>query len=235
MLSLCCCRVPTLNIVQSIAGDRPAEYEWNIDAVDKLQRAEAAVHLFSYRATQLNYLRALLLSARQGTLSEDWREALAATDPGAATDADADADDGRITLTDDQRAISRQAAQEIAASPPADWHPHRNVGWRRALDAWHEATKQCLDDTERAETDLRGQSWMSADAVTARIDMDRDLATASYRAGLAAGGLAVEWYDWLIERVGRWPDIQRRDDQLDLMTLEPGYRDSMQHLPDYWA
>lgn len=206
------------------------EYEWNIDAAEKLQQAEAEVHLFSCRATQLNYVRALLLSARQGTLPEDWREALTATDTETDTDADT-----RITLTDDQLALSRQAAEAIAAAPSADWHPHRNIGWRRALDAWYDATKQCLDDTERAETDVRGQSWMSVDAVSARIDMDRDLATAAYRAGLAAGGLAVEWYDWLIDRVRRWPDKQRRDDQLDLMTLEPGYRESMQQLPGYWA
>ena len=72
-------------------------------------------------------------------------------------------------------------------------------------------------------------------SVTARITMDRDLATASYRAGLAAGGLDVDWYDWLIERVRLWPDVKRRNDQLDLMTLEPDYRQSIEQLPPYWA
>lgn len=216
---------------EGTAGDR---HEWTIDAAQTIQRAEAAVYLFSCRATQLNYLRALLLSARQGTLPEDWREALVTT--GTDTDTDApDGDDTPITLTDNQLALNRQSAESLAAAPSVDWHPHRNVGWRRALDAWYDATKQCLDDTERVETDVRGLSWMSVDAVSARIDTDRDLATASYRAGLAAGGLAVEWFDWLVDRVRRWPDKQRRDDQLDLMTLEPGYRESMQRLPGYWA
>ena len=66
--------------------------------------------------------------------------------------------------------------------------------------------------------------------------MDRDLAVASYQAGLTAGGLDIpDWYDWLTDRVYLWPDKQRRDEQLDLMTLEPGYRDSIQQLPAYWA
>ena len=49
--------------------------------------------------------------------------------------------------------------------------------------------------------------------------MERDLVTASYRAGLAAGGLDIDWYDWLIDRVRAWPDTQRRDDQLDLIAV----------------
>ncbi len=217
---------------------RANQYEWNINAPEKLAQAQAATRSFFSRIAALGYLRAQLLSARDGTLTPDWRDTLVAasdtTDEPAADDS-AEGADTHVTLTDDQLAACRHAAEEIAAGPAANWHPHRNVGWRLALDAWFDATKQCLDAAEHAEQEVRSQSWMSVDDVTARIDMDRDLATASYRAGLAAGGLDVEWYDWLVERVRRWPDKQRRDDQLDLMTLEPGYRESMQQLPSYWA
>lgn len=202
---------------------QPDDHEWNIDAPAKLARTQAAIDDFLYRISKLNYLRAQLLSAREGTLKSDWRTTLVKS----ATES--------IGLQPDQQAARERAARDISALPPADWEPDRHVGWRLALNAWYEATNQCLDDIENAEKQLRSESWMSADTVTTRIAMDRDLTTASYRAGLAAGGLDVDWYDWLIDRVRKWPDKQRRDDQLDLMTLEPDYRDSMQQLPAYWA
>lgn len=218
-------------------------YDWNVDAPERLAQAQAATQVFFSRIATLNYRLAVLLSAREGTLTPDWREALAAgedsvadkEDEGAGADgAEVDADSS-TSLTDDQRDACRRAAEAIAASPPAQWHPHSDAGWRLALDAWFDAIKACLDDIERAEMEVRRQSWMAVDGVAARIGMDRDLATASYRAGLAAGGLDVDWYEWLVDRVRLWPDKQRRDAQLDLMTLEPGYRDSMQHLPSHWA
>lgn len=206
------------------SGPAHDEFEWNIDAAAKLSRAETAIAEFTYQITKLNYLHAQLLAARDGTLEPDWRATI--TTIAAETTSEP---------ADTQRSARSRAAADLAAIPPADWEPGRKVGWRTALDAWFDAIKACLADTERAERHLRAETWMSADSVTARITMDRDLATASYRAGLAAGGLDVDWYDWLIERVRLWPDVKRRNDQLDLMTLEPDYRQSIEQLPPYWA
>lgn len=50
-------------------------------------------------------------------------------------------------------------------------------------------------------------------------------------AGLTSGGLDVEWFDWLIERVKAWPDQDRARDQLDAMTLDLDYRAGMEKLP----
>lgn len=125
------------------------------------------------------------------------------------------------------------AASALAELPPQDWEPGRGVGWRRALDAWHKAMTDCLAAAARADDELRRRlpryeeagGWL----------MDQDLATASYRAGMAAGGLDVEWFDWLIERTNDWPDHDRARDQLDAMTLDPDYRANMERLPLYWA
>ena len=207
-----------------LPGPEFHEFEWNIDAAAKLSHAETAIAEFTYQITKLSYLHTQLLAARDGVLEPDWRDTITAI----AADTTSDLDDA-------QQAARARAAADLASMAPADWEPGRRVGWRTALEEWFEAIKACLADTERAERHLRGETWMSADSVAARTKMERDLATASYRAGLAAGGLDVDWYEWLIERVRLWPDMKRRNDQLDLMTLEPDYRQTIEHLPPYWA
>ncbi|TXH08420.1 MAG: hypothetical protein E6R04_10760 [Spirochaetes bacterium] len=152
-------------------------------------------------------LRPILHQARAGTLATAWREKL----PDRAG----------------------TAAAVSAELPPQDWEPGRGVGWRRALDAWHKAMTDCLAAAARADDELRRR--LPRYEAAGGWAMDQDLATASYRAGMVAGGLDVEWFDWLIDRVREWPDERRRGEQLDLMTLEPGYRDDMQKLPLYWA
>jgi hypothetical protein len=199
-----------------------AEVTFRVDTAGRHARAKTAVTEFQCRITTLSLLRAHLLSARRGTLSPDWRDRL--------TEHLHEAED----LPSDQRHARNRAAAEIAALPPAEWEPDRKVGWRRSLDAWFEAIKHCIKDTEQAEERLRAKTPGAVSAGVGGSVMDRDLATGSYRAGLAAGGLDVEWFDWLINRVREWPDKRRRDEQLDLMTLEPDYRKTMQQLPMYW-
>lgn len=175
---------------------------------------------------QLALLRVVLQQARAGTLETDWRDKVpvAIAESGALSD-------GR---DGDVYAAAVCAGRELVDIRPEDWEPDSGVGWRKSLDSWFEATKGCLMVFESAEQHLRA-GFPSA-GIVSQAAMDRDLATASYRAGLAAGGLDVpDWYGWLNDRVYSWPDKMRRDDQIDLMTLEPGYRESIEQLPAYWA
>lgn len=175
---------------------------------------------------QLALLRVVLQQARAGRLETDWRDKV----PVAIIDSG--------TLSDDRDgdvyAAAVCAGRELVDIPAQDWEPNSGVGWRKALDAWFEGTKGCLMIFEAAERHL--QAGFPTGGILSQAAMDRDLATASYRAGLAAGGLDVaDWYEWLTDRVYAWPDKKRRDDQIDLMTLEPGYRESIEQLPAYWA
>lgn len=186
---------------------------------EDLTPVDPGIEEFRYETTRLTLLRTYLQCARDGLLATSWREALTTIHSAGHHEARA-------------RAIAA-----IAKTPPADWEPDQGVGWRRALDAWHKATTDCLAATEDTQQRLLASRAASADVIRVAADnmvIARDLATASYRAGMAAAGLDVEWFDWLIDRAREWPDERRRNEQLDLMTLEPGYRETFQKLPLYW-
>ena len=195
---------------------------WHIEISGRLADTTTAITEFQHHIARLTLLRAHLLSARDGTLTATWRDNLTrtVTEPNG--------------LTAVQHQVRVAAATELANLPPADWEPDRGVGWRAALDAWFEAIKQCLTETDETEQRLRTQTRINLATSIVGSDIDRDLATASYRAGMATAGLDVDWYDWLLERVQMWPDKQLRAYQLELMTLEPTYRESVQQLPGYW-
>lgn len=152
-------------------------------------------------------LRAILQQARTGKLAGDWREKLHSSES--------------------------EIAEALVVLLPQDWEPGSGVGWRRALDAWHAAMEDCLAAARRAGDEVR--RMLPQAAIADGYEMDCDLARASYRAGLAGGGLDVEWFEWLVERVNRWPDKGRARDQLDAMTLDPDYRSTVEQLPLYWA
>ncbi|SIJ04871.1 Uncharacterised protein [Mycobacteroides abscessus subsp. abscessus] len=171
--------------------------------------------------TRLMLMKSVLTCAREGVLSPQWRQEL----PAAVASAQGQSSG---------ECMNTAAVSAVAAIAPAAWEPDTRSGWRRSLDEWFEAVKQCHHGIEHCATRL-------ADVVKVELGewapvsvIEADLATASYRAGMAAGGLDMDWYDWLLERVNHWPDQVRRDYQLDLMTLEPNYRATVESLPAYW-
>ena len=199
-----------------------SDYEWTVAAPSRIARIITLAIEFQYRITKVTLLRVQLEQARAGILVPQWRGTLKSAELN--------------TLPPDQQVARDRAITELIESPIDEWEPHRGCGWRKSLDSWFDTTKRCLAATQEAETLIRAETRLPADSIAARTAIDTDLATASYRAGLAAGGLDVpDWYEWLIERVVAWPDKQRRDEQLDLMTLEPSYRETIEQVPKYWA
>jgi hypothetical protein len=168
-------------------------------------------------------LHSVLLCARHGVLDADWRTAVLD-----------DATDPVEEINDHHQQLRLQAAEAVANLANADWEPGTKVGWRTSLEAWHAASTGCLDRIEDAQRRIHAEAKLSTRDLEAGFVMDRDLETASYRAGLTAAGLVSNWQEWLRGRVQSWPRGPRRDSQLAALD-DPDYRRGLQQLPRYWA
>jgi hypothetical protein len=62
---------------------------------------------------------------------------------------------------------------------------------------------------------------------------ERDHIGAWYRAGLAAGGHAVDWVRWYRERLLRWPNPEAAQSHLAALS-DASHRAKLESLPDYW-
>ncbi len=188
-----------------------------------IARAAERIDDAYYRLTRAGLLRVQLLCARLGVLDVDWRTAVLDS-----------VDEPLPDTSDPHQQLRFQAAEEVANLPNADWEPDLKAGWRAALEAWFAATKQCLEEMEDAQRRIHVEAGLPVDSMAAGFAMDRDLETASYRAGLTAAGLVSNWFEWLQERVRAWPFGPRRDAQMQAME-DPDYRRQLQQLPRYWA
>ncbi len=193
------------------------------EPTDEIARAAERIDDLHYRLIKGALLRTQLLCARHGALDVDWRTALlnSATEPVP-------------DISEEHQQLRLQAAEEVANMPNADWEPEMRVGWRDSLESWYAATTQCLDDIDQAQRLLHREAGLSTEALEVNAVMDRDLLTASYRAGLTAAGLVSDWLDWLRGRVQGWPPGPRRETQLAELAGED-YPRSLQQLPRYWA
>ena len=63
---------------------------------------------------------------------------------------------------------------------------------------------------------------------------ERDNLGASYRAGLAAGGEAIDWVAWYLERIAAWPD-PRMAAPARARLDDPTFCAEVQTLPAYWT
>ena len=62
--------------------------------------------------------------------------------------------------------------------------------------------------------------------------MARDKLTASYRAALAAGGVAIEWRSWFEKRINAW-DTEAGAASARIILRQPSHS-YMERIPDYW-
>jgi hypothetical protein len=166
----------------------------------------------------------VLAAARAGDLALDWRAHL---DMGYSSTAQIYSDCDELAM------------HEIATMPPQLWEPYVAQGdWRAALNAWHTASLELEEYVEA----LRTRPAPSL-AVAAGISFTSpaggplgqhvrallaDMRTASYQAGLAAGGDDVDWQAWLRSREGAYPAKKGPTDWGRL-------RQALEQLPDYWT
>lgn len=181
-------------------------------------------------------MKAVLERARLGSLHPDWRDRLTTSDYTRML-----AISPAYQLYSD---IDELLLAELRSTPQADWEPHSGVGWRRSLDAWFQASIDVLDQYRSANDILVNSVSVAAPVGQTAINnvqrhrqfaavFERDMLEASYRAGLCAGGEAVDWRGWLRQRSADWPDAPTFAQFFDALE-QPDFRDDLQTLPDYW-
>lgn len=192
----------------------------------------------------------ILWDARCGRLSPEWRaEAVQRVDDAAAGMA------GKIEAAffDAERLAAISVGSMEGLQP---WEPSAGVGWRAALDGWYAAITQYDSDAITFVTDCQ-RNWILQQDNSTSVSEETALTWARnvelyrrikdqhgvlYYAGLACGGVTVDWRQWFRERIATWlvelePDVsepfsRRISDTLD--QLEAGVFDSYEMLPDYW-
>jgi len=209
-----------------------------------------------YVTTRHMMIGGILERARLGTLDPSWRTHLLTYFPAARSDA--------------TKASATLVQLEATDLPVQPWEPYAAGGdWREALDAWYSATLalEAEYEAEKAERprppadDSGGVDWLAsaasgqqqqseADRYMREIQRrERDCLGASYRAGLAAGGVEIDWVSWYRQRVTEWVDCgvgcdddtrarfteSMRIDYRRHQSDQPGWSAYLQQLPGYWT
>ena len=190
-------------------------------------------------------LKPKLIDARTGNLDPRWRHSLSLALFGALDEA--------------QEHSTELALHELSTMGVQPWEPHTGSGWRVSLDAWHAALAEVNDTRERTERLMTGADADAPEVVREFTEATaqnpvlssfaervaegrrrwRDWEGAWYRAGLAAGGLNVDWRGWYYSRIGTWTtglsSLEGPSAIEELTALEHGDKDHMQSLPAYWT
>ena len=214
-----------------------SSYIWDL----KQQRAR---HQYGFARYML--LKPILMDARTGTLDPNWRQGLSTALVGGASE----------TSLEDSNHLAVHSLSTMGVQP---WEPYTGSGWRAALDAWYAALQEVNDSR-----DLRELAMVGVDADAPEIALrfsetiarnpvltdfaeraaegrrrGRDWEGAWYYAGLAAGGLAVDWRGWYRGRIAVWTNglssLEGPSAIEELTALEHGDKDHMQSLPAYWT
>jgi hypothetical protein len=192
-----------------------------------LWQCEQAAASSRYVHARLRQLTDVLWRCRLGELSPDWRDRLGA---GMAA-----AEDVLVR-------------HELATMPTRAWEPFVASGdWRTALDEWY-SDWVTLDDyrvkhERRPQDPIAGMVTPFYKALNespdiARGQQARDRAWvfinimwgALYRGGLAAGGMKINWREWVEEQA----QALRPEDRARVLGLKCGGL-NVEQLPAYWT
>lgn len=216
---------------------------------------------FNHADARSRLLIALLTGARQGRLHPHWRQnvSLSAFNLTSNAYGQDPASPEAIACVDSETL----ACRHVADIDTQLWEPWAAHDWRTALDSWHTAILDVLEDDRRSSRELRHPNASpfveASDRVVAafpdhvakitnaaRAGVDayldrihtyrRDKYDAWYRAGLAAGGETVDWIGWYRARIATWPDDEHSLAGPELALLDNWWHvQQWQSLPDYWT
>ena len=193
-------------------------------------------------------LREALQRARDGLLEPQWRDNVAA---GSRLS---------HLQSNDPYGVFVPVVTAINEMPRAAWEPGHSPGWRAALDSWFDASRAALAEDRNIKLEQHAKNTNlgmiaarvaapSAHAALTQIAntdaqkddlarkslsmfiIERDKLTASYGAGLAAGGEAVDWRTWLEDRIATWDNESAANVARITLQQQNSY---LQRLPAYW-
>jgi hypothetical protein len=137
--------------------------------------------------------------------------------PGWRTALDSWFDASRAALAEDRNITLEQHAKMTKLGPSM-------VIAARVAAPSAEAALTQIANTDAQKDDLARKSF-------AMFIVERDKLTASYGAGLAAGGEQVDWRTWLEGRIATWDNESAANVARITVQQQNSY---LQHLPAYW-
>lgn len=205
----------------------------------------------SFRLYYGEVLRQALQQARDGVLHPQWRENVGSSSRLSGLQ------------HSDPYGVRLSVVTAINEMPRAAWEPGHSPDWRAALNSWFDASRAALAEHRKTVLDQHAtmtQSSMTArvrltaptagDALTKITELDvqndglarqslatfitqRDTLTASYGAGLSAGGEDVDWRTWLEGRIDTWDtdNSLAAEGARAMVRQQPSY---LERLPTYW-
>ena len=165
--------------------------------------------------TAVKKIRQMPYAAWEPDHAPDWRTAL-----------DAWYTDSREVLTQSYRENSRrltatmEKADRVCSEVVQSWVPNDESTLPGRLLTFVVS----MDDIADQERNHLEQNFAQT----------RDWITASYLAGLTAGGQNVDWVAWFKTRVARWPLDDQGTRRAETELNHPTFREKMERLPTYW-
>lgn len=205
---------------------------------------------YFYTAAKIRYFLPVLKRARIGILSLDWRDELTPQSP------DSWGGDARLAEVDALAVADIQSLPYANWEPfRADWKTAldswylttRTVIGEEYINHVRQALDQISDGDRlvgayaRADrlietlTETIGPIDDKRDSNRVTYEMmyvgDRTALTASYLAGLAAGGHDIDWRSWYLNQAEAWSDAHPYKSRVQLTVSSP----KLQSLPAYWT
>lgn len=223
-------------------------------AADSQRRAQDSVqHVASahYQSTRIRFMLAILQYARAGTLLPNWRDTLTFAEPYQPTHAMYS--DGDELVLHELKNLDRARWEPHAGvgwrAALESWYDAMSDVYTQAEQMAENGRLRSRDRLAAMRANLTLQQGNSAHterlaaiardlqgsdaSLTVGLRLQRAYLDAWYRAGLAAGGVEIDWVAWFRAQIEEVDDPEVRQSWLQQLD-DPKVREELEFLPDYW-